>query len=177
MNVMIPILLVLVLSVFTVPSTAQEIPNPVETELVSNVITVKPGDSFKLGVLFKIDPGWYIYWKNPGDSGLPTEVDFTVPANFKAGELNWPAPSKFQNATAGTDFGYKKSILLWSDIKVPAKAKVNSVLTIQAEVSWLSCKEICIPGRAILKYNLHLSDSSTTANTDLFSKWQERLEK
>lgn len=171
------VLLLILISVFAIPCNAQEIPDPVEAKLVSDVITVKPGEQFNLGVLFDIDPGWHIYWKNPGDTGLPTEVDFIVPAKYKVGELNWPAPTTFKNSRGGADYGYDTSALLWINIEVPTNTEIDSKVTIRSEVSWLSCKEICIPGKASLKYELSIGDFREPGNVDLFSKWQNRLEK
>ena len=174
--VMRPLFVLILFAGFIITSYAQEIPDPVQAKLVSDVLTVKPGESFNLGVLFDIDPGWHIYWKNPGDTGLPTEIDFIVPANYKEGALNWPAPSKFQNSRGGTDYGYEKSVLLWSNIKVPSTAEINSETVIEAEVSWLSCKEICIPGKAILNYGLGISEDREPANATIFSEWQKTLD-
>ena len=161
---------------FITPSYAQHIPDPVQAKILSDVISVKPGESFNLGVLFEIDPGWYIYWKNPGDTGLPTKVSFDLPPNYKSGELNWPTPLTFQNSRGGEDYGYKDSVLLWMNIEVPSNAHIDSKITIQSEVSWLSCKDICIPGKASLKYTLSIADFREQGNEDLFSKWQDRLD-
>ena len=174
--VMRPLFVLIFIAGFVVSSYAQEIPEPVKAKLVSDVITVKPGESFNLGVLFDIEPGWHIYWKNPGDTGLPTEVNFIVPANYKVGELNWPPPSTFKNSRGGSDYGYENTVLLWIDVKVPTSAKVDSKITLQSEVSWLSCKEICIPGKATLEHELGISDKSESASTTIFSEWQKRLD-
>ncbi len=159
-----------------IPSNAQEIPKPVKAELVSDISEVKPGDSFNLGVLFKIDPGWHIYWRNPGDSGLPTTVEFMVPTDYKTGALNWPAPQVFQNNQGGTDYGYADTVLLWSSIEVPENANVNSQAVVEAQLSWLSCKEICIPGKANLKYDIKIGNLTNSANEYLFSKWLNRID-
>ncbi len=169
------VLFLIFLCGFITQSYAQEIPDPVEAKLVSDVKTVKSGEQFNLGVLFDIDPGWHIYWKNPGDTGLPTEVNFIVPKNYVAGELNWPSPDTFKNSRGGTDYGYEKSVLLWIQIDVPQNARVNSVDKIVAEASWISCKEICIPGKVSLEYDLSIGDFREPGNEDLFSKWQDRL--
>ena len=60
--------------------------------------SVKAGQPFTLGVLLKIEPGWHVYWKNPGESGMATAVNFKVPEGFKVGELNFPIPRQFGNS-------------------------------------------------------------------------------
>ncbi len=161
---------------FITSASAQEIPSPVEVKLVSDISTVKPGESFNLGVLFEIEPGWHIYWKHPGASGLPTKVEFSVPKDYKTGALNWPEPQTFQNPKGGTEYGYAHAVLLWSTIDVPRSAGINSHTVLEAELSWLSCREICIPGKASLKYDMKIGELTKSANVELFSKWQQRID-
>ena len=67
----------------------------VQASLVADTTGVSVGKPFTVGVLLKIDPGWHIYWKNPGDAGLPTKVKWTLPDGFTAGELRYPTPHEF----------------------------------------------------------------------------------
>lgn len=156
-------------------SIAQEVPTPVNAKLVSDVISVRPGDTFSLGVLMEIDPGWHVYWKNPGDSGLPTKIEFEIPKAFDQRNINWPIPYSFKSPQGGVDFGYENSVLLWTNIEVPEDTKLNSGPRIEAAVSWISCKEICIPGKANLSYDIKLSKKTKLNNSKLFSKWNKLL--
>ena len=65
-----------------------------EVELVSGVDAVVAGEPFELAVRMKTDPGWHVYWKNPGDSGLPVSVRWDLPEGFKAGDVHWPVPER-----------------------------------------------------------------------------------
>src|SRR5688572_10282832 len=65
--------------------------------LVADASAVTPGDSFAAGVLIELDPGWHIYWKNPGEAGLATKVEMAS-ANSDFGELEWPNPSVFSES-------------------------------------------------------------------------------
>jgi len=170
--------ILILLSVFAglaIPSFAQEVPTPVRAKLVADIVTVEPGESFNLGVLMEIDPGWHVYWKYPGETGLPTRVQFKVPDRFSAGELKWPIPLAFKKTDGGIDFGYEKSLLLWTNIDVPSDAELNSNVDIDSVVSWISCKEICIPGKANLKFDTKISDLRKPVNIVLFSEWQHSL--
>lgn len=158
-----------------IPSFAQEIPTPVRAKLVSDIASVKPGERLGLGVLFDIDPGWHVYWKYPGETGLPTRVEFKVPKGYKVGKLNWPIPLAFKKYDGGIDFGYEKSLLLWTNIDVPQDAEINSKAGIDTAVSWISCKEICIPGKANLEFDFKIADLRKPANTELFADWQDSL--
>ncbi len=175
-NVMRRILILLLISAgLVIPSFAQEVPTPVRAKLVADIVTVKAGESFNLGVLMEIDPGWHVYWKYPGDTGLPTRVQFEVPDGISVGELNWPIPAAYHKSDGGIDFGYENSLLLWTNIDVASDAKLNSNVDINAKVSWISCKEICIPGKANLEFDAKIGDLRKPANTALFSKWRHSL--
>ncbi len=154
---------------------ASEQPRPVRAEILADVSAVKPGAPFEAGVLLKVDPHWHVYWKNPGDSGLPTSVEFTLPEGFKASELRWPIPSIFEGAGGLTDYGYEDSLLLSAVITPPLDLKPGTSVTIKARASWVSCRDICIPGRAELELEMPVSMSTERANTDLFSEWSARL--
>ncbi|MGE5150002.1 MAG: protein-disulfide reductase DsbD domain-containing protein, partial [Rhodospirillaceae bacterium] len=65
----------------------------IRAELVSEVSEVKAGEPFWVGLHFAILPKWHTYWKNPGDSGLPTEINWKLPAGAKADPIVWPAPT------------------------------------------------------------------------------------
>jgi len=169
------ILLLFIIAGLVVPSFAQEVPTPVRAKLVADIAAVKPGESFNLGVLMEIDPGWHVYWKYPGETGLPTRVQFKAPDGFNTEELKWPIPKAYHKPQGGIDFVYENSLLLWTNIDVPLNAELNSSFEIDASVSWISCKEICIPGKANLKFDAKVEDLRKPAETALFSAWQNSL--
>lgn len=166
------VLSILFLSGFISESFSQEIPTPVTARLVSDSLEINPGESIKLGVLFDIDPGWHIYWKYPGENGLPTKVNFHAPDGFKLDEINWPLPMAFEKPEGGVDYGYEKSVLLWTDIQIPSDLSESKIDEFGAIASWVSCKEICIPGRADLKYDVKTEGSELRKNEAIFAKWQ-----
>src|SRR5207247_9661072 len=77
----------------------------VQATLLADVDSVKPGKPFNLGVLLKIKPGWHVYWKNPGDSGLATRVALKLPEGFKGGEPKFPIPVRFDRPGDVVAFG------------------------------------------------------------------------
>lgn len=154
---------------------AGEQPRPVSAEILADVSAVTPGVPFEAAVLLKVDPHWHVYWKNPGDSGLPTSVEFTLPPGFTASEIKWPIPSVFKGAGGLTDYGYEDSLLLSAGIVPPADLKSSTAVKITAVVSWVSCRDICIPGKAELELGMPVSESARRVNTDLFSEWSARL--
>ena len=110
-------------------------PAPTTAELISSASEVAAGSMFQLGVKFTIAPGWHIYWKDPGDSGLPTKVTFTVPDGAKVSELYWPEHERFELPGDVKGNGYSGEVLLWSDVTLPAQAAGD--LPLKAQVSWL----------------------------------------
>lgn len=115
--------------------------------LVASVDAVAPGRSFDVAIVLESDPGWHTYWKNPGDAGMATTVEWKLPKGWTAGELQWPAPARFQEKEV-TTFGYAgEPVWLLASVQAPAKASGKSV-TLSARVDWLECREICLPGSA-----------------------------
>jgi thiol:disulfide interchange protein/DsbC/DsbD-like thiol-disulfide interchange protein len=96
---------------------------------------------------------WHTYWRNAGDAGQPTSIAWTLPAGWSAGDIVWAAPRKEVTGPL-TDFGYEGEVLLPVPIKVPAGAKPGSVIPISAKVSYLVCKDICVPEDAVVQTSL-----------------------
>lgn len=162
--------LLLFLAVFAL--NAQALPwkktDAVKAELISQTTSVKPGSSIRLGVLLTQQPGWHTYWKTPGDTGLPTTIDWTLPEGWEAGSIQWPTPKLYVIGDL-TNFGYEDSVLLPVSISVPASAKEGEYVA-KANVSWLMCAEQCIPGNASFDVPVKVSNTEPTAspNAGLF---------
>ncbi len=78
--------------------------------MTSDAEALSGGDSFRIGVLFEMPAGWHIYWKRPGQSGLPTEIAFSAPSGFTLGEAQWPAPGRFEQIGGLIGYGYAESV-------------------------------------------------------------------
>lgn len=116
-------------------------------ELISENSSVAAGTDFSLGLLFRLDPHWHIYWVNPGDSGEPPRVSWQLPQGFTADALQWPTPKRLPTGTL-LDFGYEQQVLLPVEVHIPATVAQPVPITIHAAVSWLVCGDICIPAKA-----------------------------
>lgn len=145
------------------------------TRLVASVSSVEPGGAFSLGVYFKIEPFWHIYWKNPGAAGLATKVRLTMPPGFAAGNLKWPQHEEFVQIGNLKGYGYKDEVLLFYEIKAPAALEPNSPVRFQAHASWLGCGGVCVPGEASLELVLPVGAAKESAEADLFAKWRKLL--
>jgi thiol:disulfide interchange protein DsbD len=142
----------------------------------ADVAEIQSGTPFYVGVKFTISPGWHIYWRNPGDSGLATDVKLSLPEGFKAGELQFPVPSRFESPGPIINYGYENEVMLLIRVTPPAGLSVGQKLTISGKASWLVCdKDNCIPGDGDLSINLTTAAKSSAANTELFDGWISKL--
>ncbi len=104
---------------------------------------IQPGAPLWLGLQIRHQPHWHTYWKNPGDSGLPTTLAFTLPEGFKLGEIQWPTPRPLPVGPL-VNFGYEGELLLPVEVTVPAGWQGSS-LDVKLRADWLICKDVCIP--------------------------------
>ena len=148
---------------------------PVRAELLADVQSTAPGRSFTLGVMLHVRPGWHVYWKYPGDAGLPTQVDLKLPDGFTAGAVRYPAPMRFAQPGDVVEFGYKRAVLLMAGVKAPNALPSTGPVTLSADVSWLACKERCVPGSAKLKLVMPVAKNPSPSNRALFARWRQSL--
>jgi thiol:disulfide interchange protein DsbD len=151
--------------------------DPAKVDLLADVSAVKPGEPFTVGVRFRMDPGWHVYWLNPGDSGQPPEVTWKLPDGFTAGPLQFPVPKRFEQPGEIVGYGYEDEVLLTAKITPPSSLKPGTSVKIAADVTWLVCEKVCIPGDAKLSIELPVAESASPANRALFDTWFERMPK
>lgn len=160
----------------TAPATHLAQAEPlVRAELLADVDAVAQGDTFTVGVMLHIKKGWHVYWKYPGDSGLATQVDLQPPKAFKVGPVRYPAPMRFTLPGDIITFGYKDAVLLTARVTAPPDLPPGRHVTLAAEISWLACKEKCVPGSAKLELALPTAKEAAAVNRKLFAWWREAL--
>ncbi|HLY45511.1 MAG TPA: protein-disulfide reductase DsbD domain-containing protein [Stellaceae bacterium] len=151
--------------------------NPVAARLVPETAAVTPGKTLWVDLHLDIAPGWHTYWKNPGDSGLPTEIAWSLPPGFRAGDTLWPTPQRFVLGAIG-NYGYGGMADLLVPLAAPADLKPGGSVHVAADATWLVCSEICIPGEAKLALDLPVGESSSApdpATRALFEGVRARL--
>ena len=129
-----------------VPSAVVSTPQ-LRAELVAHAPQgVQSGQTLWVGLQLTHQPEWHTYWRNPGDSGLPTQIELNLPVGITAGEVQWPLPHK-QKAGSLTNYGFEKTVLLAVPLTVSAQYKPNATQTLelQARANWLVCRLECIP--------------------------------
>ena len=103
----------------------------------------KPGTTVMAGLALTMVDDWHTYWINPGAAGIATDVEWTLPKGVSAGPIQWPTPDKF-NALGSIGYGYHDKTILLVPLAIAA-AIAPGQATISGKVSWLECKELCIP--------------------------------
>jgi thiol:disulfide interchange protein DsbD len=136
----------------------------VQAELIAQAPEgVAPGKPLWLGLSITHQPGWHTYWKNSGDSGLPTQLEWKLPGGIDAGEIAWPVPRKIPIGTLA-NYGYEGTVLLPVPMAVGAAfapGPLAKEATFQLQASWLVCRKECIPEEGT--FTLQLPLRSTTA--------------
>ncbi|WP_298825555.1 protein-disulfide reductase DsbD [uncultured Piscinibacter sp.] len=116
----------------------------VRAELVAHAPQgIAPGQTVWLGLAIDHAPHWHTYWKNPGDSGLPTTLQWTLPEGFKAGDIEWPTPSRLPIGPL-VNYGYEGRLVLPVRVQVPTDFAADN-LPVKLRADWLVCKDVCIP--------------------------------
>jgi DsbC/DsbD-like thiol-disulfide interchange protein len=116
----------------------------VRAELVAHAPEgLAPGKTMRLGLKIEHQPHWHTYWKNPGDSGLPTILEWTLPAGAKVGDIEWPTPHKLPIGPL-LNYGFEGTLLLPVALSLPQAVTTDS-FEVKLHAEWLVCKEVCIP--------------------------------
>ncbi len=147
------------------PLRAADDADHVSVELISEHMALAPGQSQQLGILLKHEPHWHTYWINPGDSGLPTTLAWTLPPGVETQDVAWPMPKRFE--VGGLyNFGYDGEVVLPVAISVAADAVPGSKAHIAVDAKWLVCREECIPGRKTLALDLPIATKDNPPKPD-----------
>ena len=126
-----------------------------QVQLLLSADTARPGDTIWVGVDMKMEPAWHTYWKNPGAAGMATKIEWQLPPGVTAGDIQWPLPEKLPPAEV-TTYGYNHEVILLVPLTIAADLKPGFVYDLKAKVSWLECKEECIPGSQAVEAQLNI---------------------
>ncbi len=113
------------------------------------------GQEFDVGLHFRLEKGWHIYWVNPGDSGEPPRVDWRLPSGLSVGAIEWPTPRRLEDSSSIVDYGYEDAALLIVPMHADPRLAAERAFKIGADVNLLVCShDMCIPGKAQLSLTL-----------------------
>lgn len=145
----------------------------VEMELIPEYKTVMPGKPFSIIVKAKVKDDWYIYWRNPGDAGLPTKFTWDLPAGVKLNQMKWPTPDKifFKDMAS---YGYKNEAAFYFNFTTDTSIQKEKTLLLELEANWLECKEKCIPGSSKKKISLPVEDAQPEMNNQFLQSSEDK---
>lgn len=123
------------------------------------------------GLQFRMQPGWKVYWRSPGDAGFPPQPDFTGTQNADIGPLRWPVPTRFSVLGLET-LGYEGGVVLPFTIDAPDRTRAAEI---SLSVRYLTCKEICIPYDAALTMTLPAGDGAPTLLAHTIDQFEARV--
>ncbi|HEX8616905.1 MAG TPA: protein-disulfide reductase DsbD domain-containing protein [Thermoanaerobaculia bacterium] len=161
---------------FSIHGQAVSTPH-VKAELLLEKASVAPGESFDVAVRLQMKEGWHTYWKHPGDSGEPTDVSWTLPAGFTAGEIQWPYPEKISLAPL-TTYGYEGEVMLLVPFKAASDAKPRTTARVTANAYLMVCEKVCIPEEVTLALDVPIGESPVAPsgpNASAFASTRAKL--
>ena len=124
-----------------------------EAQLVSEKEGVRPGSPITVALRLQMEEGWHSYWKNPGDSGEPTSIEWALPDGFTASAIKWPYPHRIE-AGPFTSYGYSDEVLLLSTVTPPEDLEPGTSVTLEGKSKWLICAEVCLPAEEQISLTL-----------------------
>ena len=141
-------------------------------EILTESISITPGDELLIGFKFTLNPGWHTYWENPGDAGEGASIKWNLPNDVSASEILWPGPQRIPVEPLMT-FGYEDEVVLLTKIYTSEATIVP--LNLNALVSWYTCKEICIPQEAEVSIPIKLGNKTPSVSKAILDQTLEEV--
>lgn len=149
--------LALLIGLITMP--AQALPydaGHARVDLVSEYAVLPAGSTARVALTLDIDDHWHVYWKNPGDSGLPAQILWDEATDVQMSDFQWPLPHP-QPIETLMNYGYENRLVLPFDVEIPEDA-VGAV-ELRGSAEYLICKDICIPEQAPVQLVISIGDT------------------
>ena len=160
--------LLILLALLLAPALAHA--RGIDPELVAEGPAVRGGE-VELAIVMRTRPGWHGYWLNPGDAGLPMEVQWRLPPGFSVSDLRYPVPTRLTIAGI-MNYVYERDYAVLVRMKAPPGA--SGTVPIRAEARWLACTDkICVPESG--SFELDLPVGTGTPNRAQFDEWRRAL--
>ena len=139
-------------------------------ELIVPQTSVRPGETLAVGVKFIMEPGWHIYWKNPGDAGQPPCFEWSLPgggasrmmrgSEWTGTEPQYPVPVRWEDAGGIVGYGYTGTVVFPAEIKVPPSATPGQLVDVGVASNYMVCKDVCLVEWASASVQLTVSAES-----------------
>ncbi len=136
--------------------------------------TGRPGETITAAVRLQMAKGWHTYWRNPGESGMATSIQWELPPGVTAGDILWPPPERHVAADM-TTYVYHGDVLLLVPLNLATSLKPGQ-LSLKATVEWLECEVACVPGTSQLEAALNVGEASKPSGAaELINKWRSQI--
>ena len=142
-----------------------------ELRLIAATETVGAAETLRLGLHFKLKPGWKIYWRSPGDAGFPPIPDWSSSRNLESAVMQWPAPERFSVLGLET-LGYKKEVVFPITV---TREDATKPLRLSGVIRYLVCDEICIPYDADVALNVAQGPLRPSPFAHVISRFQSNV--
>lgn len=133
----------------------------VQVEVVPEVLSVQSGTPLRVALRLSVAPGWHVYWKNPGESGLPTVVQWELPPGSRAASLQWPYPERMKLSSVVVH-AYRGEAILLATLHLPPNLPRRA--KIAARFGWGVCREVCMPQETRLSFSIPVRDEAPRPN-------------
>ena len=145
----------------------------VASRLIVDAEEVTPGDTIRVGVAFELDSDWHIYWQNPGEAGLPTNIAWESD-DLAFGPLQWAAPGLFEEADGTINsYGYEGEVVLFSEAKVSDEAA--DTIELEAFADYLACSDACVEGHSELSRTITVGTRTAPADVAIIELFDDTL--
>jgi DsbC/DsbD-like thiol-disulfide interchange protein len=145
-------------------------------ELIADADAIVPGQPLTLALRFETEEAWHIYWKDPGDSGMPPRLKWTVPPGLVAGELQYPEP-KVLKTSSGTNYVHEGPVVLLMEIDTAGVQQSAGEIVLEGTTKWLVCDdELCLPDSQPFKLTLPVRQASTKVRPTEFEEWRKLID-
>ena len=132
--------------------------------MLAESYSMNPGDELLVGFKFTLNPGWHTYWENPGDAGEGASIKWNLPNDVDDSKILWRGPERIPVEPLMT-FGYEDEVVLLTKISTSAASAIP--LNLNAQISWYTCKEICIPQEAEVSIPITLASKTPSESKGL----------
>ena len=148
--------------------------NHATAKLVKEQTQAEPGKTMWIGVHFKMDEEWHLYWPGRNDTGFAPEFKVTLPEGWTLGKARWQSPNRHVSAGDIIDYTYEDEMMVIFPLDVPTNVAVGEVAEVSMDVSWLICSDMCIPEKQSIKTQIRVGvaggSKPVATQVDNFSK-------
>jgi hypothetical protein len=123
------------------------------------------GDRPAIAITFDIEPGWHLYWKNNGDTGMPIMLKLDLPNGVTAGEIMWPTPKRYEHSGGLLDYTYERTVTLFVPL---SGVEPGQEISVKADIEFLVCQEACIPGVKAIRQSVQAVPGAATCGPERY---------